>query len=240
MPTDVTFVREAPEVVVSSDDKSIPAYLRDVYSWAYLSPVGRAIFDRPVVVSAILWGNYHRLIATVVKEIAAGSKVLQVACVYGAFSVRLAEAVGPAGALDVIDIAPIQVKHTRKKLAAHPNARVNIADATSPPAGPYDVACSFFLLHEVPEDYKTRIVTALLDRVPVGGKVVFVDYHEPAKIHPLRPVMDVVFAWLEPFAKVLWSREIASYAPNAHDFQWTKETYFGGMYQKVVAVRTAP
>jgi len=60
------------------------------------------------------------------------------------------------------------------------------------------VTC-FFLLDEVPEDMKTRIVQALLGVVRPGGKVVFVDYHRPHPAHPLRLVMQFVFAWLEPF-----------------------------------------
>ena len=55
----------------------------------------------------------------------------------------------------------------------------------------------------------------------------FVDYHRPVGWHPLRPVMTVVFDWLEPFAKALWMNEIPSYAgKGASAVFWRKRTYF--------------
>jgi len=71
---------------------------------------------------------------------------------------------------------------------------------------------SYFLLHEVPDDWKRAVVDGLLERVKPGGKAVFMDYHEPGLWHPLKPLMSVVFDRLEPFAKGLWGREIADLA----------------------------
>jgi hypothetical protein len=102
----------------------------------------------------------------------------------------------------------------------------------------YDAVTCFFLLHEVPEDMKPRIVQALLGSVGLGGKAVFVDYHRPHPAHPLRPVMQLVFACLEPFAHTLWTRCIPDYAgSHTTQFDWHKETLFGGLYQIVVATR---
>jgi hypothetical protein len=77
----------------------------------------------------------------------------------------------------------------------------------------------------------------LLDSVRPGGKVVFVDYHKPHWVHPLRLVSGVIFDTLEPYAKGLWRHEIVEFAGNGERFDWRKETYFGGLYQKVVATR---
>jgi hypothetical protein len=66
---------------------------------------------------------------------------------------------------------------------------------------------------------------------------VFIDYHRPGRLHPLRPIMMTVFALLEPFARALWTREIAAYASTPDGFRWRKQTFFGGLYQKVVAER---
>jgi len=247
MPTDQTYAGHAifgaSNVSDARDaaglEDTIPKYLKDTYTWAYVSPLAPLIFDHPLVVSAILWGNYHRLIETVVGEIPPASRVLQTACVYGSFSPRLADRIGPAGRLDIIDVAPTQVETARAKLVGRPHARVQLCDAINPPDGAYDVVCSFFLLHEVPEEYKRRIVDAILSRVGPGGKAVFVDYHRPRLLHPLRPIMWAVFRLLEPFAPPLWRQEIASYARAGHadDFTWSKQTMFGGLYQKVVARR---
>jgi ubiquinone/menaquinone biosynthesis C-methylase UbiE len=224
-------------VVTLPDRPEIPDYLRDTYHWAYLSRAGRAVFDRPAMVSAILWGNARRLMSEAAAEFTAGARVLQTACVYGDFSARLAERVGSQGRLDVIDIAPMQVANCRRKLAAYPQVRLRVADTATHEGKGYDGVCCFFLLHEVPEDYKHRIVDRVLGSLRPGGKAVFVDYHAPRRWHPLRGLMALVFRWLEPFAPALWQHEIASYATRADDFSWSKRTYFGGLYQKTVAVR---
>jgi len=216
---------------------TVPDYLRETYTWAYLHPFAVRFFDRPWIVSAILWGNYDRLIETALAEVTPGQNVLQAACVYGAFSPRLAARIGPEGRLDLIDVAPIQLANARPKLAPFAQARLLLCNAVTPPPGPYDTVISFFLLHEVPDDIKGRIVDALLARVPPGGRAVFVDYHRPAWWHPLKPVMWAVFRLLEPFAPTLWHRSIRSFAGNGAAFSWTTETLFGGMYQKTVAVR---
>jgi hypothetical protein len=66
--------------------------------------------------------------------------------------------------------------------------------------------------------------------------VIFVDYHRPHRWHPLKPVMQRVFAWLEPFALTMWSREIEELAgPRAAGFRWSKRTRFIGLYQTVIA-----
>lgn len=225
----------AQPIPFPSEHVAIPDYLQDVYHWAYLSPVGRAIFDNPLVVHSILWGNMRRLTQTVVDEIEPGQSVLQPACVYGGFSNHLADAVGPKGHLLVTDVAPIQVAGARRKLGGMPQATVRLGDASRPTGGPYDVVACFFLLHEVPEAYKAMIVNALLNVVTPTGKVVFVDYHRMRPRHPLKPIMSLVFDTLEPFAKELWHREIEDYASAGNRFTWSKETYFGGLYQKVIA-----
>jgi SAM-dependent methyltransferase len=215
----------------------VPDYLQRTYHWAYLSHRGRALLDRPLVVSTILWGNARRLMRAAAAEFAPGQKVLQSACVYGDFSPLLARRVGPEGRLTVIDVAPLQATHCQRKLLPYPQAEVRVADATTPLAKDLDGVCCFFLLHEVPEDYKARIVDNLLGAVAPGRKVVFVDYHRPHPFHPLKWVMALVFCWLEPYARTLWGREIWSYATRPGEFDWDKCTYFGGLYQKVVAVR---
>ncbi len=218
-----------------AETPEIPAYLRETYAWAYLRPSSLILFDHSFVVSAILWGNSNRLRRIAFEEIRPGQRVLQPACVYGRFSLDLARWVGPQGRLDVVDIAPIQVENCDRKLSGFSNARVRVADAAAPGGGPYDVVCCFFLLHELPDDYKRKVVDGLLNSVAPGGKVVFVDYNKPRSLHPLKPVTEFVFDWLEPFAKSLWRNEIASFATAPERFAWRREVYFGGLFQKVVA-----
>lgn len=221
----------------ASESTQLPDYLVQNYWWAYLTPASLYLFDNPVFLTFLLWGNLPRLVQTACDEVEAGQTVLQAANAYGHLSTALAEKIGGNGRFDVIDIAPLQADHVRRKLAAYPQARVWVADASSPGGGTYDRICCFFLLHEIPDDRKRAVVAALLDKVRPGGRAVFVDYHRTAAWHPLRAPMHLVFRWLEPFANGLLAREIEDFAGSQPDFTWRKETYFGGLYQKVVATR---
>ena len=215
----------------------VPDYLQRYYWWAYLRPAALRVFDHAPVVSAILWGGYGRLKRATFAEIAAGDRVLQAACVYGDFSRDLARLVGKHGHLDLIDIVPLQVANCRRKLHDFPWVRVRHADAASPGGARYDVVCCFFLLHELPEERKRAAVDALLDRVAPGGRAIFVDYHNPSVLHPLKPMTALVFSALEPFARSLWRNEIVDFANRPNARSWRKETFFGGLFQKVVAER---
>ncbi len=215
----------------------MPAYLEEVYWWAYLRPASLAVFDHSPIVSAILWGNYNRLKRAALDEIRPGQSVLQPACVYGDFSSDLARLVGGDGRLEVIDVAPLQVDNCRCKLRNFPQARARLADAAAPGGGPYDVVCCFFLLHELPDGHKRAVLDGLLSSVAPGGKAIFVDYHDAHPLHPLKPITNLVFNLLEPFAKGLCEHGIADFAGDAGSFVWRKRTYFGGLYQKVVAER---
>ncbi len=215
----------------------MPAYLTENYTWAYLTPASLVAFDHSVVVSAILWGNANRLKRAAFAEIRPGQIVLQPACVYGRFSIDLATLVGPHGRLDITDIAHTQVENCRRKLARFHNVRVRVADAAAQGDQLYDAVCCFFLLHELPDSHKRVVVDGLLNSVVPGGRAVFVDYHMPSPLHPLKVITNVVFDCLEPFAKTLWHREISRFATMTEGFAWRKETYFGGLFQKVVAQR---
>ncbi|MDZ5460911.1 rhodoquinone biosynthesis methyltransferase RquA [Azohydromonas lata] len=216
---------------------ALPAYLLETYSWAYLDERSVPWLDRPWIVDAILWGNAARLMDAAVQEFAPGTQVLQAAAVYGDFSPRLARRIGPLGALTVVDVAPIQVARTNGKLAQHPNARAFVGDLAEPFAQAFDAVCCFFLLHEVPPAVRARIVDNLLGAVKPGGKIVFVDYHRPRRGHPLGPLMRLVWRRLEPYAPSLLEARIAAMAAQGAGFSWREDTYFGGLYQKVVGTR---
>jgi SAM-dependent methyltransferase len=216
----------------------IPDYLSNVYTWAYLTPWLTGVLDRQAVVQAILWGNAQRLIGDVLAAVKPGDRIFQPAAVYGTFSRQLAGQIGRQGRLEIRDIAPLQVARTRQKVEGLQQVHVACGNAASPERREYDAVACFFLLHEVPDDVKVQIVQAMLRLVRPGGKVIFVDYHRPHRWHPLKPVMQRVFAWLEPFALTMWSREIEELAgPRAATFRWSKRTRFSGLYQTVIAER---
>ncbi len=214
----------------------IPDYLREVYSWAYLNPRSVRLLDHGFIAGTILWGNYRRLSDAALAEFEPGQRVLQPACAYGDVAPRLAARLGPDGMLEMADVAPVQLRNVRRKLVPYAHAHLAHRDAADTPAAAFDAVNCFFLIHEVPEAHRRRIIDALLDAVVPGGKVVFVDYHRPHGLHPLKPLMSLVFDTLEPFAKGLWHQEVRDMAQHPDRFAWSKTTYFGGLYQKVVAV----
>ena len=72
----------------------------------------------------------------------------------------------------------------------------------------------------------------------LGGKVVFVDYHKPHPANPFRYIMVPILTILEPFAMGVWNKEIIDWVPaGLRPKKMTKETLFGGLYQKVVMTR---
>lgn len=221
----------------SASLNAVPDYLSKVYHWSYLHPRNVPWLDNERIVKLILWWQHNALRQAAFHEIKAGDSVLQAAAVYGQFSVELAKLLGSSGSLDLIDVAPIQVSLTREKLNGQNNARVHLADASSYDQGHFDVVLSYFLLHEVPDDYKTKILDNLLQRVKPGGKLVIVDYHKPFWAHPLKPVMSLVFDFLEPFAKSFWRHPVQHFCTHADDYHWQHEAFFGGLYQKVTVTR---
>ena len=214
---------------------AIPRYLHDTYTWAYLNPRNVELLDRESVVATILWFQHHKLRRMTFAEIDPGSKVLQTACVYGDFSPALARHIGKNGSLEVVDVAKVQVDNCAKKLRDYPFASVRHLDVLDLGKGEYDAVCCYFLMHEVPDDYKHGLVDVVLNSIGPDGKAIFVDYHKPHWANPLKPVMSLVFDTLEPFAKGLWRQDIRDFASEPEKFRWRKESFFGGLYQKVVA-----
>ncbi|MCW3481765.1 rhodoquinone biosynthesis methyltransferase RquA [Neisseriaceae bacterium JH1-16] len=216
----------------------VPDYMTEVYDWAYVDPRRARLLDRNLVVRILLFGNDRRLMQAYLDEVRPGMRVWQVAHVYGDLVRRVADRVGRSGRFWLTDITPVQVEHGSAKLADCPQAEVWRADAASfcPPEA-CELICSFFLLHEVPDDKKRAIVDHLLSLLPEGGTLLFVDYHKPAWWQPIGWLLRGVNAWLEPFAHALWRHDIAHFASHAERYRWDKRTLFGGVYQVVKVTR---
>jgi ubiquinone/menaquinone biosynthesis C-methylase UbiE len=228
---------QSAETIAGTVAPCIPDYLHKTYRWAYLDERNARYLDHESVVKTILWRQHRLLENAAFAEIEPGQSVLQAACVYGNFSRALIEHIGPEGRLDVVDVAEVQVRNCRRKLAGFKNATVRHQDVLHLDGESVDAVCCYFLMHELPDDYKQGVARVLLKSVRPGGKVIFVDYHKPHWAHPLKIITSLVFDTLEPYAKGLWRKEIAAFADDDDRFEWHKETFFGGLYQKVVATR---
>ena len=219
---------------------SIPGYLQDTYWWAYLHPRSFWFFEREWVVNLILWGNMKKLTDAVLDDLVEQpqSRVLQVACVYGDFSSRLATQLKQSqSTLSVVDVAQIQIDNVKKKLHAHDNVVFHHQDSTelSFPDNSLDETVVFFLLHEQPEYARRKTMAEAMRVTRPGGRVIFVDYHGPHRGNPMRYLMKPILATLEPFALDLWRDELPAFMPADISPQQISSTfYFGGLYQKVV------
>jgi ubiquinone/menaquinone biosynthesis C-methylase UbiE len=219
---------------------ALPAYLQETYWWAYLHPRAVRIFERQWLVNLILWGNYAKLRDAALSEVetARNEKILQIACVYGDFTERLAQRLGAGSTLDVIDVAAVQLENLRRKLKGMPCVFLHQHDSTQLRFDDacFDMVVVFFLLHEQPEHVRRKTIAEAIRVLRPGGKIVFVDYHRPSRLNPFRYIMIPILRSLEPFAMDLWASAILdSFAPAHRPVRAVKRTYFGGLYQKVTA-----
>ena len=215
----------------------VPQYLQDTYWWAYVHPNAVRLFERQWLVNLILWGNFARLRDGALD--ACGERLegraLQVACVYGDFTPRLARRLAPGATLDVVDVLPIQLENCGRKLAGAGGVKLHQGDASRLPFpdAAYDRVVLFFLLHEVPEDVRRRALAEAMRVLSPRGKLVIVDYHRPARWHPLRGVMRWILRNFEPFAMDLWRAPLASWLPAGARIE-EHATFGGGLYQRLV------
>ena len=223
---------------------TVPSYLTTHYWWAYVHPMAVKVFERQWLANLILWGNYARLRDAALSELGTSlcGNTLQVACAYGDLTNRLSDNVERAGgAVDVVDVLPVQLRNLRGKLPSNAPVRLLAMDAAALalPDASYENCLLFFLLHEQPRRWREHTLSEALRVVKPGGKIVIVDYARPRWWHLLRYVWRPVLATLEPFALDLWREEIADWLPQHASVRSRKKVFFGGLYQQLVITRQA-
>ena len=232
--TSVATVPHAPVVV--------PDYLEKTYWWAYTHPNAVRVFERQWLVNLILWGNFSRLRDLALQDMGEviHGQVLQVACVYGNLTEHIVRRLDPQAHLSVIDVAPVQIKNLHQKLTDKRQVSILQQDATHMgfADASQDITLVFFLLHEMPVEVRRKTIAEALRVTKPGGKVIFVDYHKPVASSPFRYIMVPILTTLEPFAMDLWNHDITEWLPaSVTADQMDKQTYFGGLYQKLVITR---
>ena len=229
-------MKSADAPCLAGEAVAVPGYLREAYWWAYVHPSSVRLFERQWLVNLILWGNFARLrdaALAALGEPLEGS-TLQIACVYGDLTQRLAQRVAPGGKLDVVDVLAVQLDNLARKLPPHAAVGLIHGDSTrlDIASGSYDRALLFFLLHEQPEQARRATLAEALRVVRPGGRLAIIDYHRPRRSNPLYWPMAAILRTLEPFALDLWRREISEWLPR-RVARLDQATMFGGLYQIV-------
>jgi ubiquinone/menaquinone biosynthesis C-methylase UbiE len=231
-------------------EAAVPQYLAETYWWAYLHPRAVYLFERQWLVNLILWGNFSRL-----RDAAIGAlgmdlpgRTLQVACVYGDLTRRIAGRLAQGAQLHVVDVLRVQLDNLARKLPVgllsrrgregreHPAVELIQGDSAALEfhSGSYDRALLYFLLHEQPAPVRRETIAEALRVVKPGGRVVIVDYHRPPAFNPLHWLMKAIFRVLEPFALDLWRDDLAQSVQGfGRARSVEKRTFFGGLYQLV-------
>jgi ubiquinone/menaquinone biosynthesis C-methylase UbiE len=230
----------SPATAPYHEHVAVPDYLMRHYWWAYVHPKAPRVFDRLWLINLILLGNYNRMRRAALAEFEQGplGRMLQIACVYGNLTPKLAKrAAQNDGQLDVIDVLPVQLRTLKWKLPKRTPVRLMRMDSTALhlPDASYDKVMLFFLLHEQPEAERSETIREALRVLRPDGTLVICDYGQPFWYNPLRYLMVPFLALLEPFALSLMARPLRALLPA--DMTVRHTPYFGGFYQKVVATR---
>lgn len=228
---------------VSATSK-LPKYWKRFYGWIYGDKFWSKVLSNKSIWNILTLGNSHRLSQSTLKEIKKNDKVLQLGITFGELIPDIANKVGQYGNYDVLDVSSTQInllKKQYKHLYPWLNFMCKDASGNLKKSGfGYDVVVCYMLLHEVPPQTKAKIIENAIKLIKENGKVVFVDYHNPTPLHPLRYVVRMFNRLFQPFAEKLWDLDISHYCKNPAKYKWKKTLFFGKMYQKVVVTKRAP
>jgi ubiquinone/menaquinone biosynthesis C-methylase UbiE len=213
--------------------------------WIYRSPVLIWLMDRQFISSVILLFQYHRLVRRVLAPACArreGRRILQVSCVFGNFTQKLAACYHKLGEVLIFDIMHSEVRHASRKLAAHTThggCSFFQGDAASMPfrADAFDYVVSFFLFHELPFAMKKSVFAECLRVLKPGGIFVYGEFHKPDS--PMVGFLSGLYFWIfEPYAREMWSWNPAA-ALDPEVWQVKRAKVMGGYFQVVSLERLA-
>ncbi len=210
----------------------IPGYVTNLYKKAYMNRRYFNHLDNDFFAYISTFGNYGRLSRSLLEEVDSGDSVLQVGNSYGVLIKQIAEKVGENGFLEIIDVLPVQTNNARLKLSPWPFFKATNADAEFFTGSKYDVIIAYFLLHELPDAKKSRVITNLLSLLTPHGKIVFIDYHRPDRFNFFKYLIIAVNRLIEPFAEAMMTKDIRDFSPDSSKYIWNTKPYFGGLYQK--------
>ena len=222
-------------------ENKLPAYIDFIYGDLYQNPKKCAARDNRFSCGWRSFFQYQKLVSALSSEIKYNDTILQFGLTFGNQIDEVAMASGNRSKYHIIDINAAEVARAAEKYGnIFSGLKLSVQDgANFKTEEKYDDVICFMLLSMVPSATKAKIVNCALECAKNKGKVIFIDWHNPFKFHPLRYVVRMYNRLKHPFVERLWDRQISAYAEPLlrADFNWRTTSYFGGMFQKTVAVR---
>ncbi len=215
--------------------KEVPEYLRAVYGTRYFQPVFAMCFDSGWLAEPATFFYSKKLTKAVTDEIIEGDDVLQLGLGSGGFERAVSDKMNGKGKYVIEDLSSSHAAAAEVRISPWLNAAIRERDFTVADEKRYDVVVGWFALHELPDERKKAALKRACDSLKPDGKLIFIDYAKPKKFHPFGWFVKMFNRLFEPFAESLWYNEIESFAPVSDNMIWAKKTYFGGMYQCVIA-----
>ena len=222
--------------MIKKQHENLPAYLKEFYGWLYLNPKMYDLLNNRIVQNIITFGYHHILTTEVKKEISIHAKILQIGITTDSQINKTYSAIGMLGSYHIVDVIPELIEKKQDKHSLQ-HITFSCEDASHELNGEYDVVICYLLLHELPPYTQNKVLKNITKVLKTGGKAIFIDYHLPEPYHPLKYIIRAANRLYQPFAETLWKKSIKELMPNAENFTWTQQTYFGGVYQKVVATK---
>lgn len=191
----------------------VPHYLARHYWWAYLWRPAIWFFDHQIIINAILFGQYKRLMTVTLEKLAKTNHdcTLQLTCVYGQFTPKLAQSIAPAQlyitdvSLDQLYVAQRKTASTNPLLAARMNAEVlGYKDNC------FTTLVLFFLLHELPADARRKTLSECMRTLSVGGSLLLTEYGVLPQQHWLyrNRFTRRLLTYYEPFLDSFWHDDV--------------------------------
>ena len=225
----------------SAEEKHpVPEYLKSVYNGRYFRPSLTKLFDDEWTAAIATFFQSGKLTKLVTDEIAEGNDVLQLGAASGDFERKIVEKMNSAGHYVIEDISPAHIDAMGSRISAWLNATAKERDFTVPDKRMYDVVIGYFVLHELPDARKRATLNRAFTALKPDGKMIFIDYAPPKKFHPLKYPVKMFNRLYEPFAESLWHNEIQDFAPETDELVWERKTFFGDLYQCVIARKVRP
>jgi ubiquinone/menaquinone biosynthesis C-methylase UbiE len=194
--------------------RGVPEYLARYYWWAYLWGWGIWLFDHQLIINAILFGQYNKLLNKTLAqvEIRPLARLLQLTCVYGKLTPSLLAASG--NEVHLCDVANGQLQLAKRK-TRHVAERCSLArmnaESLAYANDSFDQVIVFFLLHEMPQQARRRTYAEIARVVRAGGSVLITEYASTPRHHLLYRFTP--FRWrlghFEPFLPGFWQEDVS-------------------------------